>query len=296
VKPRLLDLFCGAGGCTKGYQRAGFYVVGVDNRPQPHYCGDEFYQADAMTFPLEGFDAIHASPPCQRYTKAAKIHNSADRHPDLVEFMRFRLNAAGVPWVMENVIGAPLQQSIVLCGTMFGLKVFRHRLFESNLVLLAPPHSVHDGSTGASDGMSTRARGRNGYICVAGHNYLVREGAEAMGIDWPMTGRELSNAIPPAYTFFIGKQLLAALAVDDVTADSSPSRTHDTFASPGRETDSHLNTDAPSGSASSSHSAPVASVATGANSRLLARPRGGPDSRISACSTGDQPSRREGAA
>jgi DNA (cytosine-5)-methyltransferase 1 len=193
-----------------GYHRAGFDVVGVDINPQPHYPF-EFHQADAMTFPLDGFDAIHASPPCQRYTVARKIHDSGERHPDLVDATRERLVVAGVPWVIENVIGAPLQQAVVLCGTMFGLKVFRHRLFESNVMLFAPPHPQHDGSTGSTNGYSTRARGRNGYICVAGNNYIRTEGAEAMGVDWHMTRRELSNAIPPAYTEFIGRQLLAAL-------------------------------------------------------------------------------------
>lgn len=210
MAPRLLDLFCGAGGAAMGYHRAGFEVVGVDLAPQPHYPF-EFHQADAMAFPLDGFDAIHASPPCQRYTVGRKIHNSGERHPDLVATTRERLVVTDVPWVIENVVGAPLRRAVTLCGTMFGLKVFRHRLFECSCPVLVPPHSAHDGSTGATDGYSTKARGRNGYICVAGHNFIRQEAAEAMGIEWMASRYELAQAIPPAYTEFIGRQLLAAL-------------------------------------------------------------------------------------
>src|SRR3989304_4238301 len=106
-KPKLLDLFCGAGGATKGYQRAGFYVVGVDNKPQPHYCGDEFHQADALTYPLAGFDAYHASPPCQAYSRLRHLPWLKNKnYPALIEKTRSILEASGKPWIIENVADA----------------------------------------------------------------------------------------------------------------------------------------------------------------------------------------------
>jgi DNA (cytosine-5)-methyltransferase 1 len=210
---KLLDLFCGAGGAAMGYHRAGFEVVGVDIAPQPRYPF-EFHQADALAYCAahgQEFDVIHASPPCQRYTVGRKIHDSGARHPDLVGPTRDLLRSTWKTYVIENVPGAPLRLPITLCGTMFDLHVFRHRLFESNWTLLTPAHRTHNGSTGATDGYSTLARGRNGYICVAGHNFIFAEGAAAMGIDWMRTRYELAQAIPPAYTEYIGKQLLAVL-------------------------------------------------------------------------------------
>jgi DNA (cytosine-5)-methyltransferase 1 len=210
---RLLDLFSGAGGAAMGYHRAGFEVVGVDIAPQPRYPF-EFHQADALEYCAahgQEYDVIHASPPCQRYTVGRKIHDSGARYPDLVGPTRDLLRSIWKTYVIENVIGAPLLNPITLCGTMFGLHVFRHRLFESSHLLFAPQHAKHNGSTGATDGYSTLARGRNGYICVAGHNFIREEGAAAMGIDWMKTRYELAQAIPPAYTEYIGKQLLAVL-------------------------------------------------------------------------------------
>src|SRR5678815_3968779 len=119
MKPRLLDLFCGAGGAAMGYHRAGFEVVGVDIKPQPHYPF-EFHQADAMTFPLEGFDAIHASPPCQAFCDLKDMHN-AKQHDNLLTPIRKRLAESGVPYVIENVRGAPLDGKLRLCGSMFDL-------------------------------------------------------------------------------------------------------------------------------------------------------------------------------
>ncbi len=208
--PRLLDLFCCAGGAAMGYHRAGFEVVGVDIRPQPHYPF-EFIQADAMALDqgfIAGFDAIHASPPCQAYSVTRKIANTGGNHPDLVEPTRALLKASGKPYVIENVVGAPLIDPIMLCGTMFGLKVFRHRLFETDFFVLTPPHAQHDGSTGSSRGYSTKDSGRNGYICVAGNNFIREQGAEAMGIEWMVTRQDLAQAIPPAYTEWIGLRLL----------------------------------------------------------------------------------------
>lgn len=135
-KPRLLDLFCGAGGSAVGYARAGFEVVGVDLKSQPRYPF-EFHQADAMTYPLDGFDAIHASPPCQAYSVAQKLQGNL--HPDLIGPTRFRLTESGKPYVIENVVGAPLLKPTLLQGTMFGLRTERKRLFETSFLLPMPP-------------------------------------------------------------------------------------------------------------------------------------------------------------
>src|SRR5690242_19044857 len=137
---RALDLFCCAGGVTKGLQKAGFYVVGVDLNPQAAYCGDEFIHADALTVDLNGFDFIWASPPCQAYTGMQRINTRAPNrdHPRLIGPIRDRLKASGTLYTIENVPGAPLIDPVMLCGSMFGLKVRRHRFFESNFTMLAP--------------------------------------------------------------------------------------------------------------------------------------------------------------
>lgn len=217
VKPVLLDLCCKAGGATRGYQQTGFYVVGVDIERQPNYIGDEFYQADMFEFlrtqDLSRYTAIHASPPCQAYSVTAALSNGT--HPKLVEPIRELLISIGKPYVIENVVGAPLINPLVLCGTMFGLGVQRHRLFECNPVIWFPPSPCnHDGyATGNRSrrvfGITRTPRLSDGakYVTVVGNNYLYAEGAVAMGIDW-MTKAELSQAIPPAYTRFIGEQLL----------------------------------------------------------------------------------------
>ncbi len=203
MKPRLLDLFCGAGGAARGYQMAGFYVVGVDLSPQPHYVGDDI-QADAATFPLDGFDAIHASAPCQDHSPLSAL---VGEHGTgwLLGHTRQRLAAANVPWVLENVPGAPMRVDAMLCGKMFGLRVKRHRWFEiGNAFILVPPHPRHDVPTATRERRKRWAEGWDVSITGDVGTYL---GAEAMGIDW-MTGNELSQAIPPAYTEFIGSQLL----------------------------------------------------------------------------------------
>ena len=141
--PRLLDLFCGAGGAAMGYHRAGFDVVGVDIAPQPRYPF-EFHQADAMTFPLDGFDAIHASPPCQAYSRLRHLPWLAGKeYPLLLTPTWERLATHGVPWVIENVADAPMPYSIVVCGWTIGLPIYRHRRFGSSFLLLAPPHRRH---------------------------------------------------------------------------------------------------------------------------------------------------------
>ena len=236
MRPRLLDLFCGAGGAAVGYHRAGFDVVGVDVAAQPNYPF-EFHEADAMTFPLDGFDAIHASPPCQAHSTIAKQQRirrpGAFDHPDLVDATRARLIAAGVPYVIENVEGAPLRNHIRLCGSSFGLDVRRHRLFECSMPVLAPPCAHHwqlprfrslDQRRGLKSVVPVYGGGQiAGLASVVGvhghHNYAgERELREAaMGIDW-MSPYELTQAIPPAYTEHIGAYLLAELRAREAVA------------------------------------------------------------------------------
>ena len=211
MKPRLLDLFCGAGGAARGYQQAGFYVVGVDIRPQPRYAGDEFVQADAMTFPLDGFDAIHASPPCQAFTTYAA--RSSIEHPRLIEATRDRLRAAGVPYVIENVEGAPLEAPVRICGSGFPeLRVKRHRLFESNVGLMGVP-CQHDRNP-ADIRIMNRGWKMTRFVPVYGSTGCKAKSLwpSAMGIGW-MTHRELAEAVPPAYTAWVGERLMAALQV-----------------------------------------------------------------------------------
>jgi DNA (cytosine-5)-methyltransferase 1 len=190
---RLLDLFCGAGGAAMGYARYGYEVIGVDIKPQPRYPF-KFVQADAMEYPLEGFDMIHASPPCQAHSPLAALHKHKV-YPKLIGPVRDRLRASGTPYVIENVPGAPLLNPLVLCGVKFGLGVFRHRLFEVSWPFLQPSHLKHNGYVG--DGR---------YVTVAGHTGWTTgwrdECERAMGIDW-MTHAELAQAIPPVYTSYV---------------------------------------------------------------------------------------------
>lgn len=237
TRPLLLDLFCGAGGAAVGYHRAGFDVVGVDHRPMPRYpyscCQEDALAvlerlADGKTwrgYRINDFAVIHASPPCQRYTRASFAESNREKHPDLIGITRQILQDLAVPYVIENVDGAPMQQAVQLCGQMFGLGVFRHRWFECSHLVMIPPHPSHRGKKIGVDGM----------CCVVGHgggtsrrlrdflNRQRRHGAggqqnkpewqAAMGINW-MTRNELSQAIPPAYTEFIGRQLLRALGLE----------------------------------------------------------------------------------
>lgn len=220
--PRLVDLFCGAGGCAVGYARAGFDVVGVDNRPQKNYPF-EFVQADALEYLARHgheFDAIHASPPCQAYSATERIRGNKSDHPELVGQVRELLEAVGKMWVIENVPGSPLVRPAILCGTQFGLRVRRHRLFESNVFLFMPanPCTHRDGDlTVFGDVAQVCGTFAKSYQDKTGRTHwrkkripAKKHGGEAMGIDW-MSGRELSQAIPPAYTHFVGKQLMAYL-------------------------------------------------------------------------------------
>jgi DNA (cytosine-5)-methyltransferase 1 len=213
-KPRLLDLFCGAGGAAMGYYEAGFEVVGVDINPQPRYPF-EFHQADALEYPLDGFDAIHASPPCQHYSNVTgRNRHNTRRYPNLVPPTLARLRGLSVPWVVENVRRAPLPSAVMLCGSSFGLDLERHRWFESNVPMLGPPCEHYwqtprfrSLDSRRKDGALSRVVGVYGHLNYPGE-FALR--CRAMGIDW-MTLEELSEAIPPAYTRFIGEQLLAHL-------------------------------------------------------------------------------------
>lgn len=214
MKVRLLDLFCGAGGASMGYHRAGFEVVGVDISPQPHYPF-KFVQANAISVDLGGFDAIHASPPCQAYSQATVSHRGQDRsYPNLVGATRVRLERSGVPWVIENVPGAPIRPDLRLCGCMYGLPLLRRiRWFETSwhaFDLVSP--CVHIGATmsihGHSYGGNTRARRK---VEAQLERIPNRDDYnKAMGIDW-MTRKELGQAIPPAYTEHVGRLLMAEL-------------------------------------------------------------------------------------
>lgn len=206
---RLLDLFCGAGGAAMGYYRAGFdEIVGIDIVPQPHFPF-EFVQADALEYVAEHgteFDMIHASPPCQAYSSA---NNLWDRdYPDLIDATRAALEATGKPYVIENVPGSPLAYAVKLRGDMFGLLVERERWFETSPPMLSPvlPPFVGDKAK-----MGRRPKPGQ-YISVVGHFIGVQYARDAMGIDW-MTGAELSQAIPPAYTEYIGRRMLELIGV-----------------------------------------------------------------------------------
>lgn len=205
-----------------GYVKAGFDVVGVDNRRQPRYPFT-FYQGDALCYlrqlweagkggnprsTYQPFDVIHASPPCQRYTCLKSVFDST-KYADLVASTRDALDRLGVPYVIENVVGAPLRRDLMLCAATFGLRSYRHRIFESNVALIQPEHYPHV--------VSVNRRGQNrrdhwnagGFVTVTGDigSYV---GPKALGIDW-MTGAELSQAIPPAYAEYVGRQLLSYL-------------------------------------------------------------------------------------
>jgi hypothetical protein len=219
---RLLDLFSCAGGAAMGYHRAGFEVVGVDIEPRPRYPF-EFHQGDAIEVldrlidgqlmgvgTLADFDAIHASPPCQGYTALAAVHGN--EWPKLIEPVRDRLDALGLPYIIENVQGAPIRRDVVLCGEMFGLRVLRHRYFElGGWAMLQLPHVPHRGRVG---GWRHGEKFDGPYFAVygdGGGKGSVAEWQDAMGIDWTDDRIELAEAIPPAYTEHIGRELIAHL-------------------------------------------------------------------------------------
>lgn len=207
---RALDLFCGAGGVTKGLQRAGFHVTGVDINPQPRYCGDSFIQADALLMNprklSQVYEFIWASPQCQNHSRMSSCREGLrEKYPSQIADTRRLLEATGLRWVIENVDGAPLISPIMLCGSMFGLETYRHRLFESSFLLLAPHHRKHATPT------SKAGHWRPGtFVSVAGHCSPMERCRSAMGIDW-MNRDELAESIPPAYSEFIGRQAMQVL-------------------------------------------------------------------------------------
>lgn len=221
-RPLLLDTFCKAGGSSVGYNRAGFDIVGVDIEPQKRYPF-EFYEADAIEFILtygKDFDVITGSPPCQAYSVTSVL--SSGLHPMLIPTTRQAMQKIGKPYIIENVKGARLHldNPIMLCGTMFDeLRVIRHRYFECNPVLWwLPGQCQHEGKIG-----NNSLRDINGkrlinsfenvdILCISGHDFIVEDAKIAMGIDW-MIGKELSQAIPPAYTEWLGKEFRKILNI-----------------------------------------------------------------------------------
>ena len=228
---KALDLFCGAGGAAKGLQRAGFHVTGIDIKKQPRYCGDAFIQADATAPPVDlaAFDFIWASPPCQAHS-TMKVMPNARKHADLIPATREVLARFHGPWVIENVIGAPLEigaaplfteaSGVILCGSMFNLQngtheLRRHRMFEANFTIRQPNcrHSLPViGFYGdhARTRQRTVAGNRDRGGDIVGREIKLRLVKELMGIDW-MEWSESNQAIPPAYSEFIAKHITEAV-------------------------------------------------------------------------------------
>jgi DNA (cytosine-5)-methyltransferase 1 len=209
----MLDLFCKAGGASVGYHRAGFEVVGVDIKKQKRYPF-EFIQADALEVMqdldfLRSFDVLVGSPPCQTHSITQHLRNAQGKSTDKIDLIpetRAAFIESGLPYVIENVPGAPLKDALVLCGSSFGLKVRRHRLFESTIPLTGLPCD-HKGQ-GRPVGIYGSMRDN---IPQGGRTaHSIEEARDAMGIDWMLWG-DLVEAIPPAYTEHIGRQLLEAL-------------------------------------------------------------------------------------
>jgi DNA (cytosine-5)-methyltransferase 1 len=208
-----LDLFCCAGGAAEGLNRAGFHVVGVDIKPQPNYPF-AFVQADVMNLEFRNFALIWASPPCQRFSDLAKRNGNAESWPDLIDPIRNKLVRSKCLYVIENVEGAPLNPTVMLCGTMFpGLRVLRHRMFEANFKIEQPAHGEHvkvhtfdkrKSHFGKTDEMIDFVQ------VTGGGNCTLAAARDAMGIDW-MTKGEINEAIPPAYAEHIGMAALEAL-------------------------------------------------------------------------------------
>jgi DNA (cytosine-5)-methyltransferase 1 len=202
--PKALDLFCGEGGAGMGLFQAGFHVTGVDIKSMKRYP-HKFIQADALGFPTDGFDFIWASPPCQPFTVLGG-REDLSKYEDLIEPTRAKLKASGKPWVIENVPGAPLRADLTLCANYFGLRSYRHRIFECSFPVSQPPHLPHTVRVNRR-GENRRQHWKNGgHITITG-DVGVYVGPDAMGINW-MSGNGLSQAIPPIYAQYIANQYL----------------------------------------------------------------------------------------
>lgn len=215
-RPKLLDLYCGAGGAGWGYYLSGYDVTGVDNEEQPYLPKEiKFIKANALDILNDidfcrQFDVIHASPVCKGYSTLKAI--TGKKYPNDIPIVREKLKVIGKPYIIENVPGAPLRNYVILCGSMFGLGVIRHRLFECCPEIYFPPAACNcHGGTASHRGISSHANGAK-FICVAGNNYKAEEGRKAMGIDW-MPMKYLSQAIPPAYTQWLGSQMMERLSL-----------------------------------------------------------------------------------
>lgn len=245
TQPILFDICCGLGGATKGYQRAGFYVIGVDILPQPDYCGDEFIQGDGLAFlAANGRDAaaIHTSWSCKASATTTKGNRKrtgwADSHIDLNPAGRALLDELGRPYVMENVMGSVLRPDVVLCGLMFEetRRIFRHRKHELGGWTMEqpklPPHRGHrirgwrHGIKHDGDMLAIYGDG--------GGKATVEECREGLGIDWSWDRDQLIEAVPPAYYEFIGRELIA-----HVTGQSRPSGAPSVVRIPGQRADQY---------------------------------------------------------
>jgi DNA (cytosine-5)-methyltransferase 1 len=208
---KALDLYCCSGGAGTGLDQAGFDVTGIDINPQKNYPY-RFIQANVMTLPisyLKMFDFIWASPPCQQYTQSAEQWRLAGKeYPDLIEPTREMLKASGKPYVIENVPGAPLINPITLCGNMFGLRTYRHRLFETNFPAIEPFHWAHT----AKNAKMGRAPKEGEFLQIVGHFSGVPLAQEIMGLPG-RTQYELAQAIPPAYSKYLAEQYLETAQV-----------------------------------------------------------------------------------
>lgn len=188
-----------------GLHRAGFEVEGWDIQPQQNFPF-KFTLGDALAADLSGFDFVWASPPCQRHSRMSLCRSGLRmKYPDLIATTRKKLKKWGGPWIIENVIGAPLVNPIMLCGAMFGLKTYRHRIFESSLSLVAPAHPKHETPTSKAGHFVPGT-----FISVAGNCAPMSMAREALGIDWT-TRAELVEAIPPAFSEFLGRQIITQL-------------------------------------------------------------------------------------